>query len=186
MRAYMQGLVANPHGPRAAPARFESTNTTTRAATCRHCQGPVSVPLDLRTKTFVCPTCHRTESVASYVPDKERFVLDMQRQMAGNQALKDLRAAGVPCHRCGANNSVADPTAVQVLCTYCGAAILLSDHVASDAVARARLKQGLVEMRAGFEAAKKAQDRRVLILVACIFGVVGLGIAIAALASGAH
>jgi hypothetical protein len=177
--AYLRGLPGHPHGPQAAPPRFESTNTQVRAANCRHCAGAVAIPLALREKTFVCPTCQRTEPIAAYVSDKERFAFDMQRQMAGNQALKDLRTAGVPCHRCGANNPVLDPAAVHVVCTYCGAAILLSDHVASDAVARARLKQGLVDMRAGFEAAKKAQDRKVAILVACILGVTFLGVAIA-------
>jgi DNA-directed RNA polymerase subunit RPC12/RpoP len=182
MRVYLEGLAANPRAAGARPApRFETTNADVRPATCRHCGGAVSVPLSLRDKTFVCPTCHRTEAIVNYVTDKERFVLDMQRQMAGNRALKDLRTAGVPCHRCGAQNPIADPAAVQVVCSYCGAAILLSDHVSADAIARARLKQGLVDLRAGFEAAQKTQDRKVLILVACILGVAvaGVGIAVA-------
>jgi hypothetical protein len=128
----------------------------------------------LRIKTFECPTCRRTEFVNAYISDGERMALDVKRQMAGNAALKQLRADGVPCHRCGAKNPVHDPTAVQIVCAYCRAAILLSDHVAADAIARARLKEGLYGMMDDLQRGQKERDRRVLIGV-----LVGVGVALA-------
>jgi DNA-directed RNA polymerase subunit RPC12/RpoP len=169
VREHFRAIVADPrHVAQTPMPRFESTNAATRASTCRHCGAPVAVPLDLRAKTFECPACKKTDYVTAHVSDKERFALDMQRQMAGNQALAQLRAAGVPCQACGARNAIVDPAAVQVVCTSCGAAILVSDHVASDAVARSRLKQGLVEMRAGLAESQKRQARTNVIIVVVV------------------
>jgi hypothetical protein len=125
--------------------------------------------------------CKRTEPVNANVQDKERMMLDIQHQMEGNRALEQLRTAGVPCHKCGAKNPVADPAAVQVICTYCGTAILLANHVSSDAVARARLKQGLFEMRAGLATAQKNQDKKVLILALALSAIIGIVIVVSVL-----
>jgi hypothetical protein len=96
------------------------------------------------------------------------FAGEIQRQIAGNQALAKLRAEGVPCHRCGARNPILDPTAVQVVCAHCRSVILLSDHVGEDALARARMKQGIVELRAGIAAETKRRDRRALVVALVI------------------
>ena len=179
MREHMRAIVADPHHLRQRPMpRFESGNAATRPSTCRFCHGPVAVPLDLRSKTFECPTCRRTDAVEAHVQGKERFFLDMQRQMEGNQALARLRAEGVACHACGARNPVVDPAAVQVVCSHCRAVILLADHVPSDAVARARLKLGIAELRAGLAERQKRQARItaiIVVAVVAVVAVVGLG-----------
>lgn len=147
--------------PESAP-RFEGGSTSPRAASCRHCAAPVEVPLDVSVRELSCAGCGRRQPVSDYVSDEERFALDMQRQVAGNEALVRLRAEGVPCGKCGAKSAVPDDGSVQLVCPYCGATILLSDHVDASAVARARLKHGVYAVR----------SRRVNIVVGLI--VVGL------------
>jgi hypothetical protein len=176
MREHMRAIGENPRQLAQMPMpRFESGNTATRPSTCRFCQAPVAVPLDLRVKTFECPSCRRTDAVEMHVQGKERFLLDMQRQVAGNQALAKLRAEGVVCHACGARNAVVDPAAVQVVCTHCRAVILLSDHVASDALARARLKLGLGELRAGIARSQQREARITTIVVVTVILLAAVG-----------
>ena len=137
------------------------------------------MPLDLRAKTVHCQGCGSTQPVAAYISDRDCFAMDMARQVAGNQALKQLRAEGVTCPQCGAKNAVPDDGSVQVPCAYCRTPILLSAFVPADAVARSRLKHGLGDFRHAVELKAKEQARRNLIIVLVVVGVVTAGIIVA-------
>jgi predicted RNA-binding Zn-ribbon protein involved in translation (DUF1610 family) len=167
MRGYLLDVVKEgraPETPGAHP-RFEQHNTETRRATCKHCGGAIEVPLDLHAKSFECPTCKRTESVRTYVPDAERLMGEIAHVMKDNQALAKLRAEGAACPKCGGTNAVPDDGSVQFVCKFCGGAILLSELVSADAVARARLKHGLADVRAAAALAGKKRDRLILTVV---------------------
>ncbi len=168
--------------------RFEHSGASrTRAGQCKLCGADVQVPLDLATHAFECPGCGKTEPVNAYISDTERLGLDMARQLAGNQALAELRADGVPCGQCGGHNAVPDDGSVQVLCQFCGATVLLSDHVDADAVARARLKRGVNEMRAALKIAQAEREKSVRrLLVVMMVIVVGVFVALEITTSGVH
>ncbi|MCA9490085.1 MAG: hypothetical protein KC621_09180 [Myxococcales bacterium] len=116
--------------------------------------------------------------------DAERLQLDLARQVAENDALKQLVADGLDCPSCGAHNDVADDHRVQLTCTHCGATVRLSDHVAAGAVARRRLAHGVFAMRdelvAKQEAAKRRERTIVFVLVG---GMVAMGVGMAALSA---
>lgn len=152
--------------------RFQGGSTETRPAKCLHCAAAVMVPLDLTVREFTCPACGRAELVNRYLSDAERFTLDMQRQVAGNEALKRLRAEGVSCSRCGGKNPVPDDGAVQIPCQFCRATILLSDHVDASAVARARLKHGVYAMRDAMIQQQAATNRKTTIIIVGAIGLV--------------
>ncbi|MEI8258477.1 MAG: hypothetical protein WCJ30_22615 [Deltaproteobacteria bacterium] len=159
----------------------------TRAEKCRSCGADVSVPLDLSAHTFVCPGCGKTERVNAYISDTERLGLDQARQIAGSQARAELHADGVPCGKCGAHNVVPDDGSAEVVCHSCGATVLLSDHGDAAAVARARLKRGVIEMRAAIKLVQVEREKSVrtlLFLVVVI--VVGVFVALGITTRGAH
>lgn len=118
--------------------------------------------------------------------DEERFRLDMERQVAGNEALRRLVAEGVTCRGCGGHNTVPDDDSVQLSCSFCGATLLLADYVDASAVARRRLKHGVFAVRDQLLAAEEARQRRVrwivLAVVAVVVVVLGAGFAVASLA----
>jgi DNA-directed RNA polymerase subunit RPC12/RpoP len=169
----MRAQMTNPRAAQpATPHAF--INTRTQAAPCVHCGVVLQVPLDMRAKTVDCPACKRVEPVQRYFADGQRLMLDMQRQIAGNQALARLGTDGVPCSRCGGLNPVTEAAAVQVVCRYCGAPILLSDHVDTSAVARSRLKLGIQEMRGAMTEQQRKQKRLNLIITGVVFGGIAL------------
>ncbi|HRG95833.1 MAG TPA: hypothetical protein PLR99_06285 [Polyangiaceae bacterium] len=127
--------------------RFQGGSKATREAPCRHCGATLTLSMDLEVRTTTCAGCGRAQSIDDYIPNEERFALDMARQVAGNEALKALLAAGVPCGKCGGQNPVPDDGRVQVVCQFCGTTILLSDHVDASAIARRRLKHGVFAMK---------------------------------------
>jgi DNA-directed RNA polymerase subunit RPC12/RpoP len=180
MRQHFQAIAKDPREAMQSPApRLEGGNRETRESRCRRCGAPVQVPLDLHARAVACGACGHTDGIAVHVSDKERFFLDMQRQMEGNKALARLRAEGVPCHACGARNPVTDVAAVQVVCKSCGAAILLSEHVPADAVARSRLKLGVSELRAGIAAQQKRAAKVNVIVTLSVFGAFALAAVVA-------
>ena len=142
----IDGAVPVAQGAATAP-RFQGGSTETRAATCQHCAAPIAVPLNVEVRELTCAGCGRVQPVNRYISDAERFALDMERQVAGNEAFKRLSAEGVPCSRCGGKNAVPQDGSVQLLCKFCKGTILLSDHVDASAIARARLKHGVFAMR---------------------------------------
>ena len=151
--AHLRGVAADPQkamqdlrdGVR-APV-FEDENHATRAAACTACGAAIAVPLNLRVHHVTCNACGKTHPVSQYVSDGERFELDMQRQVAGNEALRALAQTGVACTKCGGRNDVPIDGTVQITCRFCSQTILLSDHVDAGAIARARLKNAVSEMR---------------------------------------
>ncbi|MBX3189663.1 MAG: hypothetical protein KF819_21745 [Labilithrix sp.] len=166
----MDGTVPVAQAAVTAP-RFEGGSTDARAANCQHCAAPIAVPLDLQVRELTCTGCGRVQAVNRYVSDDERFALDMQRQVAGNEAFKRLCADGVPCSRCGAKNAVPEDGSVQLPCTFCKATILLSDHVDASAIARARLKHGVFALRDAAIQQQTSRDRRTTtIIVGCVVG----------------
>jgi hypothetical protein len=162
----------------AATPRFQGQSSETRAGACLRCKAPVQVPLDLTVRQLTCGSCGATQPVSAHISDGERLAIDMQRQVAGNQALAALRSSGVACPRCGGKNDVPGGGAVQVPCRFCGHVILLGDHVDASAVARSRLKEGVFQMRDEIMAAQKARDRTIGIVVGVVVTVV-VGIALA-------
>lgn len=150
---HLEGLFADPQkamqnireGVR-APV-FEDENQATRAAACTACGAGIAVPLNLRIHQVTCTACGKTHPVSQYISDAERFELDMQRQVAGNEALRKLAETGVACTKCGGRNDAPTDGTVQIACRFCGQTILLSDHVDAGAIARARLKNAVFEMR---------------------------------------
>ncbi|MCC7540069.1 MAG: hypothetical protein IT379_27875 [Deltaproteobacteria bacterium] len=179
---HMQAAVADParvmDAARSAP-RFEGGSAESRPSACKHCGAAVAVPLDLHVRELTCAACGRTQPVSAHVSDEERFALDMARQVAGNEALKRLKAEGVPCTKCGARNPVPDDGSVQLVCRFCGAAVLLSDHVDASAVARQRLKHGVYEMRDALMAKQARRQRTTTIVVVAIVVVVLAGFIVA-------
>ena len=161
LRAHLLGVVADPRAAMqnagGAP-RFRMENAATQAGRCVHCGGPIAVPLNLHAKTVDCPGCRRTQPITTYISDKDRFMKDMVRQLEGNAALRQLRAAGVPCPKCGASNPV------------------------PDAVARARMKHGLQGFREALADRARRQARLNLVIVAVVVGVATVGALVAALA----
>lgn len=142
-----------------------------RTLPCSTCKAPLEVPLDVTIGKVTCGACNRTFPVASYISDAERMTIDMARQQAGNDELKRLIAEGLHCRKCNAHNAIVQPIEVQQLCTSCGGVILLSDHVAPDAVDRARLKAAVFGIRDQAMAMNAAHGRRNAILIACLIGV---------------
>jgi hypothetical protein len=103
-------------------------------------------------------------SLDAHVSKQDRFVMDVGRQLAGNQALAQLRADGVQCPQCGARNVVPVDGSVQVTCTHCRSAIVLSSFVDADAIARSRLEHALHARREQAVAAGKTRDRTILLI----------------------
>lgn len=157
--------------------RFRGGSADSRPAACRECRAPIAVPLDLSVRELTCGGCGRRQFVNAYIPDAERFALDMQRQRAGNDALARVRAEGVACGRCGASNAVPGDGAVQFPCASCKAPILLADHVDASAIARARLVHGMRGLRD--EALRQHAARNRLIMMVAIGGVVVVALALA-------
>jgi hypothetical protein len=147
-----------------------------RDAQCKGCGAPVQVPLDVTVHRFECGGCKRTQFVDQYISDKERLDIDMARQVAGNQAFARLKAEGVPCGKCAGVNHVPDDGSVQVVCRFCSATILLTDHVDASAISRARLKQGVMEMRDEALRAQAEEQRNARVIAAVVFVVVALAI----------
>lgn len=173
---HMQAAIAQPPADvlasiDAAP-RFQGGGGNTRAERCKECGADVAVPLDVEVHTFSCGGCGREQRVDRYVSDRERFELDMQRQVAGNEALKRLEAEGVPCGRCGGHNQVPADGSVQFVCRYCGSAILLSEHVDATAVARQRLAKGVFAMRDDLIRQQEERDRKVKGVVLAVVALV--------------
>ncbi|MCB9594551.1 MAG: hypothetical protein H6719_17595 [Sandaracinaceae bacterium] len=182
MRGTLEEALANPSAPlrdqRTAP-KFAGGNKATRDLTCKLCQATTPVPLAMEAHFFHCAACGREQAVAQYVSDRERFELDMARQVAGNEAFKRLVAEGVPCTKCGAMNAVPDDGSVQLPCTSCGATILLSDHVDESAIARQRLKHGAFGLRDEMMARQMAQQSRSKVIVGVVIALLLLGFIVA-------
>lgn len=175
---HLNAVMSNPAAAKTAGVsdapRFHGGSTESRAAACRDCGAPVSVPLDLEVRAFTCAGCGRAQQINAYISDGERFQLDMVRQTEGNAALKRARAEGLPCRKCGAHNAVPDDASIQFPCRFCGTPVLLADHVDASAVARHRLAGGVFAMRDELIAKQMARDRRVKIGV-ILFVVLAIG-----------
>lgn len=168
---------------RTAP-RFDGGSREHREGKCVHCQATVAVPLDLEVRELTCGACGRTQFVRRHISDEERFRLDMDRQVAGNEAYKRLLAEGLACPKCGGHNPVPDDGSVQLICKFCRAAILLSDHVDETAIARHRLKHGVFGVRDELVRQQKGRDRAIGIAVAVIVAVIVGGLVLANLLGG--
>ncbi|MEZ4340488.1 MAG: hypothetical protein R3B82_28035 [Sandaracinaceae bacterium] len=157
---HAQSVMADPTSwkERMAEApRFRGSSAQSRPSTCLHCRADVDVPLALEVHFLTCPSCGKEQPVAQHISDRERLELDMARQVAGNDAYERLLAEGLDCRKCGAHNPVPDDGRVQLTCAHCRAVILLSDDVDETAVARRRLRAGMLEVR---EEAMRAQEQR--------------------------
>jgi len=177
LRAHVAAPTPDVAAAVAAAPRFHGESSETRAAQCLRCQAPVEVPLALTIRELTCGRCGSTQPVSAYISDAERLTLDMQRQVAGNQALAALRASGVACPRCGGQNDVPGGGALQVACRFCAHVIVLAHHVDASAVARARLKEGVYQLRDELVRAQKTHERTTLVVVVAAVAVV-LAIAI--------
>lgn len=175
-------LVASVH---AAP-KFEGGNAGTRASQCQRCGASVEVPLDLTVHHFACGACGANQPVNAYISDRERFELDMARQVAGNEALKRLKAEGVACGKCAGRNPVPDDGRVQIVCQFCRATILLGEHADPSAVARNRLKHAVYGIRDEAIRAQERQQRVVRNVVLAIVGVAIVGALVAFMVFGPH
>ncbi len=178
MRAFFQQVVHDPGNLGVAPRLPTANRDATRASKCRKCGGAIEVSLDMRVHQVTCPSCGQLDAVNAHVSDAERMQLDMAKQIAGNQALRDLRAKGLACGKCGGQNAVPDDGSVQVVCRHCGQPILLADHVDADALARSRLRHAALELRHGLQDGKKRENRIVAIVLGIVFGVAIIGIGI--------
>lgn len=184
LHAHMRQHIAQPPADviaaiRSAP-KFEGQSTETRAMPCKRCGGSVGVPLDLTVRQLTCGGCGATQWVNEYISDGERFAMDMQRQVAGNDALEALKANGVPCTKCGGINPFPPDGQIQTVCKFCGAVVLLSEHVDATAVARARLKENVFGLRDELMREQQRRDR----LTSIVIGVVVIGgLAIAGIAA---
>lgn len=172
MRAFFQQVVHDPKNLGVAPRLPTANRDATRASRCRGCGGAVDVSLDLRVHQVTCPACGRVDPVSAHVSDAERMQLDMAKQIAGNQALRELRASGVPCDKCGGRNEVPDDGAVQIVCRHCAQPILLGDHVDPDALARARLRHAALELRDNLKNGQARENRIVGIVLGVVFGII--------------
>lgn len=185
---YLRGGVEH-KGPvedfiRAAP-KFQGDNRESRDAACLRCQSALKVPMDLTVRTLTCPSCHIEQRINEYISDHLRFEADMQRQTAGNAALKQLRAQGVDCPKCGGHNQVPPQASVQFPCQFCDAVVLLSDHVDESAVARQRLAEQVFAMRDDLMAQGARRKRLELIIIASALGVfVVIGLVMSVLRRG--
>ncbi len=168
------------HAHVASAPKLEHGSAGHRTMPCRVCGAPLDAPLDVTVHRVTCRGCNHEQRIADYVSDAERLEIDMQRQVAGNEALKRLAAEGAPCGRCGARTPVSERGVVQIACAHCGATILLQDHVDASAVARQRLApQVLADVAAARAVHEQRARKRDLVIVA----VVVAGIAVAALLS---
>jgi hypothetical protein len=154
----------------AAP-RFQGGDTSFRAADCRHCGAPVSVPMDLQIGELHCAGCKRTQRVDDYIPNAERFRFDMERQVAGNAALKKLQAEGLACTSCGGKNEVPNDGSVQLLCKFCNTTLMLSAYVDPSALARQRLKQGVDQMRDDVMRQHETKQKHTLLVVLALVAI---------------
>lgn len=160
LRGYMDDVLAG-EKPLGAPApRFVDTNTAMHADVCKRCGAAVAVPLALELHFFTCAGCGTEQRVVDYVSDKVRLDLDMERQLAGNQALRDLRADGLACKSCGGQNAVPDDGSIQIVCRFCGQPILLTEYVDEGALSRARMRHAVDEMKEQMRAAQEEDLRR--------------------------
>jgi hypothetical protein len=178
MRAVLDGI-ARGQVPTATPQPLVHGGDATRPLPCVHCKQMLAVPLDVTISQISCSACGRVEPVDRYISDAERLELDQQRQIAGNEALAALVRSGIACDRCGAPTQVPEPVPVQLTCGACQHVILLSGHVAADAVDRARLKASVNALRDAMQAKANAKNRTNtyivigFIVVFAVFAIVG-------------
>lgn len=180
---HAQSVMADPTNwkERMAEApRFRGGSKDFRPSKCLHCQADVAVPLALEVHFLTCASCGKEQPVAQHISDRERLELDMARQVAGNDAYKRLLAEGLDCRKCGAHNSVPGDGSVQLVCAHCKAAILLSDYVDETAVARHRLRAGMMEVK---EEAMRAQAQRQRTTQIVIVALIALALAVAVVAN---
>jgi ribosomal protein L37E len=172
MGAFFQRVLERPHDVGQAPRLPTANRAATRPSTCRRCGAAVSVSLDLRVHDVTCAACGWVDAVSAHVSDAERMQLDMQQQIAANDAYKRLIEAGIACGSCGGHNAVPDDGTLQFVCRFCGHAILLSDHVDEGAVARRRLRNDAYALRDGLKRKQQKESRIVAIVVLSIVAVV--------------
>lgn len=166
--ANLREAVTRPVSPEAVARMpvYRERPSHVRAAKCHHCGADVAVPLDLHEKELVCAACQRRQPITLYISDRERFELDMRRQVAANAELARARAEGVPCLSCGASCPVPDDGSIQTRCATCGAVVMLADHVDAGALARRRLMHGVHAIKNELTEQQAARDRKVKVVVA--------------------
>lgn len=166
----------------ASAPKLEHGSAGHRRMPCRVCQAPLDVPLDVTVHRVTCHACNHEQRIADYVSDRERFELDMQRQVAGNEALKRLEAEGAPCTKCGGRTPIPERGLVQLACAHCGATILLQDHADAGAVARHRLAKQVHEQMAKARGEHERRSRvRDVVIIAVVLGGIGIAALIALL-----
>lgn len=181
MRAFFNAVVEAPSALKSIqPPKLVHGDGGTREGKCAHCGAPLAIPLTITTHSVTCASCGKTEPINRYIGDAERMQLDIDRQVAGNQAVAELLRTGVSCPKCGAPNALSEPISVQHLCTTCGHAILLSDFVPADAIDRARLKQIAHELKRGIAAQAAARQRASRFIVIGVIALVLVAVGVAA------
>lgn len=165
---------ARGQAPAEQPQQLVHGTAGVRDLPCVHCKATLAVPLDVTVSRVTCAACGKTEPVNRYITDAERLAIDMQRQIAGNQAMEELVRSGVRCDRCGAPNRVPRPIPVQVICTACQHPILLAGHVAADAVDRARLKESVLALRESMKGKQAGAARLNLYITIGVFAAIAV------------
>lgn len=183
--AHMRQQIASPPADLreaiASAPKFRGESKDFNPSQCVSCKAPVQVPLDLTAKQLRCGSCGHEQWITQHISDGERFQLDMQRQVAGNEALKAIERDGVPCTKCGGRNEVPKDGSVQIACRFCGATVLLADHVDASAVARSRLKHNVFAMRDELMQQQKERDRKVTIIIVALVALVIAGVGVVSL-----
>ena len=105
---------------------------------------------------------------------EERWAHEMKRSAELTAAISEVRARGLDCHECGANNTCPPLHQAQRPCASCGTVLLLTSYLPEDAVTRARLGHGAAALTQ-----KSMQTNARFLLVSCgvvvlVVGVLGV------------
>ncbi|MGE0792421.1 MAG: hypothetical protein AB7S26_42495 [Sandaracinaceae bacterium] len=185
MRAYFEDVRKRPYDldQVASAPKLVHGGDATRTMPCVHCGAALEVPLNVTVPKVTCTACGREEFVHRYINDGERLKIDMARQVAGNRAVERLLAEGVPCPKCGAQNTVPTPVPVQIACASCKHTILLGQLVPADAVDRARLRASVLKMKDDLHADFERRQGNERLVAIVIIAIVAVGVVIGVLVS---
>lgn len=105
---------------------------------CRRCGQPVTMSLMFQDAAANCSHCGLSSTISDYLTEEQQSALRDEAYEKDAEALQAVRAHGVGCRTCGANNPAPPAATGQSICHHCGAVLLLSDYLPEHLVARVR------------------------------------------------
>jgi len=92
---------------------------------CIRCGQPVTMSLMFPDATTNCSRCGSSSTIPDSLTHEQHGALIDEAYRKDAEALHPVRAHGVDCHACGANNPAPPAATGQSICHHCGAVLLL-------------------------------------------------------------